>query len=201
MLGTLMIRPPARARIAAFTLIEAMIVIALVAIVVSLAGPSFRDYILMQRLRSTQTQLVTDLNYARSESVSRSVVVQVRFETAADQSCYIIYTRNDSGTTAPCTCTAEPRCPITSAEVKTVRALVSEGVGYWQSATQTNYLTISPRTGAPDAPPLSEGVPSPDFTVEARLIDASRRLRVAMSSGGRVQVCSPSATVSGAPAC
>ena len=101
-----------------FTLIEVMIVIALVAVVVSLAGPSFRDYILMQRLRSVQSQLVTDLNYARSEAVSRGVPVQMRMQTSTDQTCYIIYSRpsNDLDITSPCDCTAAAgsRCPASS---------------------------------------------------------------------------------------
>lgn len=188
-----------------FTLIEVMIVIALVAIVVSLAGPSFRDYILMQRLRSVQSQLVTDLNYARSEAVSRGVPVQMRMQTSSDQTCYIIYSRpsNDLGITSPCDCTAAAgsRCPTSSSEIKTASAPTSEGVAFWQPSGQTPYLTINPRTGAPDAVIAAEMVAAPDYAIEARLIDASRRFNVAVSPGGRVQVCSPSGTVAGMPPC
>lgn len=188
-----------------FTLIEVMIVVALVAVVVSLAGPSFRDYILMQRLRSVQSQLVTDLNYARSEAVSRGVPVQLRMQTASDQTCYIIYSRpsNDLNTTSPCDCTAAAgsRCPASSSEIKTVSAPTSEGVAFWQPSGQTAYMTINPRTGAPDVVLAAEALAAPDYAIEARLSDASRRFKVAVSAGGRVQVCSPSGTVAGIPTC
>ncbi|HRC39206.1 MAG TPA: prepilin-type N-terminal cleavage/methylation domain-containing protein, partial [Rubrivivax sp.] len=46
---------------AAFTLVELMIAIAVVAVVLVLAAPSFRELIEMQRLRSVNAQLVTDL--------------------------------------------------------------------------------------------------------------------------------------------
>ena len=196
---------PATTRRRGFTLIEVMIVIALVAIVVSLAGPSFREYILMQRLRSVQSQLVTDLNYARSEAVSRGVPVQLRMQTASDQTCYIIYSRPsaDLSTTNPCDCTAAAgsRCPASSSEIKTASAPTSEGVAFWQAASQTAYMTINPRTGAPDTVGAAEMATSADYAIEARLVDASRRFKVSVSPAGRVQVCSPSGTVAGMPVC
>ncbi len=185
-------------RQSAFTLIEVMVVIALVAIVVSLAGPSFREYMLMQRLRGVHSQLVTDVNYARSEAVSRGVTVQVKFQAGTGLTCYVIYT----GASDPCDCTAPvgSRCTSAPSEIKTVVAPTGEGVAFWVS-TMPATLTISPRTGGPDIPPLSEGVIPPDFTAETRLVDASRRMRVAVSTAGRVQVCSPSGTVAGMPSC
>jgi type IV fimbrial biogenesis protein FimT len=197
-------RRSSRSRSAAFTLIEVMVVIALVAVVVSLAGPSFRDYILMQRLRSVQAQLVTDINYARSEAVSRGVTVQMRFQDASGQTCYIIYSRNDNGVASPCDCTAAAgsRCPSTSSEIKTVNAPGSESVAfYWEPVGDPLFLTLSARTGGPEAPAMSEGVPVPDFAVEARLADASRRFKVGVTTAGRVQVCSPSGSIAGIASC
>lgn len=194
-----------RANGAGFTLIEVMIVVALVAVVIGVAGPSFSDYIKMQRLRGVHSQLLTDLNLTRSEAVSRGVPVQLRFQTSTDQTCYVIYSRpaNDMGTTSPCDCTAAEgaRCPGTSLELKTVSVPTALGVALWQGASQTPYLTINPRSGAPDTSSSAERSAPPEYALEVRSADASRRLKLSMSSGGRVQACSPAGTVAGMTAC
>jgi prepilin-type N-terminal cleavage/methylation domain-containing protein len=188
-----------------FTLIELMIVVALVAVVVSLAGPPFRDYIAMQRLRGIHAQLLTDLNYARSEAVSRGTFVQVRFQTGSGLSCYIIYSRLDVNTTSPCDCTAaaDSRCSSTSStnEIKTVVVNESEGVSFAVPTSQTTFLTVNPRTGGADLPAEAEMAISTEFAVETKLTDNSRRLKSTMTSTGRVQFCSPSGTVAGMTAC
>ena len=60
-----------------FTLVELLIVVAVVAIILVVAAPSFRDMILMQRLRSITAQLVTDLQFARNEAVSRGTLLRL----------------------------------------------------------------------------------------------------------------------------
>lgn len=60
-----------------FTLIELMVVIAIAAIMASLAAPSFSDFINRTRLTSTMSQLSSDLNRARSEAIKRNSWVLV----------------------------------------------------------------------------------------------------------------------------
>lgn len=60
-----------------FTLFELMVGIAIMGILVSLAVPSFQDYGRNTRAISAQNDLVTALNYARSESIRRSQAVTV----------------------------------------------------------------------------------------------------------------------------
>ncbi|GAB1232836.1 GspH/FimT family pseudopilin [Ferrigenium sp. UT5] len=57
------------------TLAELLIVIAIAAILAALAGPSFTDFINRTRLNSQVSQLVSDLNRARSESIKRNTAV------------------------------------------------------------------------------------------------------------------------------
>lgn len=57
------------------TLVELLIVIAIAAILVSLAGPSFSDFINRTRQNSVVSQLVGDLNRARSEAIKRNTPV------------------------------------------------------------------------------------------------------------------------------
>jgi type IV fimbrial biogenesis protein FimT len=57
---------------AGFTLMELMVVVAIVAILAMLAVPSFTQFINNTRLSSTHSQLVNDLNYARSDAIKRN---------------------------------------------------------------------------------------------------------------------------------
>lgn len=57
------------------TLVELLIVIAIAAILASLAGPSFSDFINRTRQNSVVSQLVSDLNRARSEAIKRNTPV------------------------------------------------------------------------------------------------------------------------------
>ena len=52
-------------------MIELMVVVALVAIVLSLAAPSFKTFLMKKRVEGAMSELSTDLQFARSEAVSR----------------------------------------------------------------------------------------------------------------------------------
>jgi type IV fimbrial biogenesis protein FimT len=60
-----------------FTMIELMITVALVAIVLSLAYPSFVSVINSNRLAGASNDLIGDLQYARSEAIRRNSRVSV----------------------------------------------------------------------------------------------------------------------------
>jgi type IV fimbrial biogenesis protein FimT len=65
---------------AGFTLIELMIVVVIIGVMLGLAAPSFRSFILDQRLRATSADLRIAILTARSESVkrNRNVVITPR---------------------------------------------------------------------------------------------------------------------------
>jgi type IV fimbrial biogenesis protein FimT len=69
--------PRARRHSSGFTLLELMIVLVIVAVLAAIAGPSFRDFIDNQRLRSASFDLVSDLLLARSEALKRQAVIVV----------------------------------------------------------------------------------------------------------------------------
>ncbi len=64
-------------RAAGFSLLELMVTLTVIAIVVGLATPSFRNFTRSTRVTSLNNDFVTALNLARSESVRRSVPVTV----------------------------------------------------------------------------------------------------------------------------
>lgn len=66
-----------RNRARGFTLVEMMVVVALVAILGALAVPNFRDLLLNQRLASNTSDFVAALNLARTEAMKRSQRVRL----------------------------------------------------------------------------------------------------------------------------
>ncbi len=60
-----------------FTIIELMIVMVILGVMVSLAGPSMRDLIIRTRLKSVASDLHTSLMLARSEAIKRNAAMQL----------------------------------------------------------------------------------------------------------------------------
>ena len=60
-----------------FTLIELMLVVAVLAVIVALATPSLETLLHSNRLRIQSSQLMTALNLARSEAISRNSPVSL----------------------------------------------------------------------------------------------------------------------------
>jgi type IV fimbrial biogenesis protein FimT len=70
-----------------FSLVELMIVLAIAAILISLAAPSFRTLILDNRLSSTTNHLLGALQMARSEAVTQRTPIKVCAANAANSAC------------------------------------------------------------------------------------------------------------------
>jgi type IV fimbrial biogenesis protein FimT len=64
-------------RAAGFSIFELMIVVLLISILLALATPSFREFTRSNQVTSTNNDLVTALNLARSEALRRSTGVTV----------------------------------------------------------------------------------------------------------------------------
>ncbi|WP_250656788.1 GspH/FimT family pseudopilin [Alkalimarinus coralli] len=84
-----------------FTLVELMVTLAVAAILLSIAVPSFSSFIQNNRITSATNHLVAHLQYARSEAVSKGLAVNLArntTSTAKDLSKgWTIYT--DAGST------------------------------------------------------------------------------------------------------
>ena len=105
-------------QVAGVTTIELMIVFAIVAVLIAIAAPSFAEFLSKRRVDGVMSELVTDMQYARSEAVSRNAKVRITFGPR----CYVIHLA--SATTAECdSSTATPTKTITpaGAEIKTVQ--------------------------------------------------------------------------------
>jgi len=70
-----------------FTLVELLVTVAIVGIMLSIAGPSFVDLIRSTRISSTMNQLVSDLHAAKGEAIKRNARVLVCAKNASANTC------------------------------------------------------------------------------------------------------------------
>lgn len=189
-----------------FTLIELMISVAVVGILLTLAAPSFYDFLLVQRLKGVNAELVTALQLARSEAVSRGRDVQVQFGTpggGAAMSCYTLYLDTSANPAGKCDCTQPPgqRCmQPTSTEIRTVQIPASRGVQLALPGGQGTGFAFVSTTGTIRIGNVAVAGRLRAYVVESRIDDA-RRLRTEVGLSGRPTVCAPGGGVTGVPSC
>jgi type IV fimbrial biogenesis protein FimT len=82
-----------------FTLIEFMTVIVVLAILAALAGPSFRDFTIGQRIKTTTFDLFADLTYARSEAIKTNSEVIIAKATGGWNNGWNVTWVDTGGTT------------------------------------------------------------------------------------------------------
>jgi type IV fimbrial biogenesis protein FimT len=194
-----------RRTLAGFTLIELITVIVVAGVLITLAAPSLRDFILVQRLKGINAELLTDLQYARSEAVSRGQAVNVHVKSAtADKplSCYILFTDPASLPSAACDCQlpAGSRCSSPSArEIRTVLIPADQGITLSTPAGQPAFVAFDPVNGS-ILTAVSNAIRGDRFVLSAS-IDSRRTIQTTLSKAGRAAVCAPSDSALGVPAC
>lgn len=184
---------------AGFTLIEMMVTISLMAILMTLAMPSMRDWILNSKVRAVSNSLQNGLRLAQTESLrrSRQVVFSLTNSPAPQTSLTAVANgSNWSINTVPSMLVGE-----TSAFVEAgVLAAVGSGVQITgPSAICFNSVgrlvaNVTPGvTGATCALPAST---PPVQAYDVTLTGANRPLRVVVALGGQVHMCDPAKTLS-----
>lgn len=184
------------------TLIELMVVVGLLSVLLALAAPSMRDMIEVRRLRGINAQLITDLQFARSEAISRRAVVRLEFKESDSKSCYTIST--SSNRTVLCDCLATgPACPEGGAatELRTVVYPKSTGSAISFPYAQHRRFAFEPAMGGLVSIPIDfNPQPLPEIWIEPK-IDNARKFRIQLLQSGRPSVCAPEGSRMDVPAC
>jgi type IV fimbrial biogenesis protein FimT len=172
-----------------FTLIELLVAIAVAVVLISLAAPSFRGYTAKKKVEGQLAELATDIQFARSEAVSRNQNVRMSFGT----NCYVIH--------IPATSTANSACAVSGGtNLRTVQVEDTSTVTMAPTGALTDLIFDTVRGEA-----TLGGLPSTDTqgSVDVQTavsISSPVRLRAVISKYGRVQICS-SNSVAGYSAC
>lgn len=112
-----------------FTMVELLVGIAILAIVLALGVPSLQQWIMSNRVAAIGSELVTDLQMARSEMSTRDQDVWVVFRTAPGLTCYTINLPLSMANPAcDCRLGAGNACSGANIELKTVSVPSSLGV-------------------------------------------------------------------------
>lgn len=194
-------RSAAQAR--GLTLIELLIVVVVTATLIGLAAPAFKRMIDMQRLRSINAALITDLQFARSEAASRNQEVLVRFDnTGGSLTCYVILVGSHSN----CNCKNTPGSNICTGvqtrEIRTVQVDRATGIVVQIPSGQAERtVAFDPATGRISVYALDVPMPpTAPFKVEVKFPGLGGFVNV-LEATGRPTVCSPAGEISGVPAC
>ena len=163
-----------------FTIIELMVVIAVAAVLLALAAPSFAEFLSKRRVDGVTAELATDLQYARSEAVSRNAPVRVTF--GSDNGCYVIHLANAAS--AQCTRNSSTTTPA-AAEIKVVQLDVDRSLTI-DPGTLT-YLEFDPVRGTA----VNSAAASSGSVVVRSTAGTAWELRVLLTLMGRVSICSP----------
>lgn len=165
------------------TLVEAAVVLAVVAVSVGTVAPRFDRFIEKQRLDGAASQLVTDMQFARSEAVMRNTALRVSVQKEAWGGCYVIHT-GDAGAcrcegSGPAVCSGEAQ------EIRTVRLDAADGIAF---SANVSSILFDPLHGT--------STPSGTF----KLVAASgRAVHGVVNVMGRVRTCSPKGLLSEVP--
>jgi len=155
-----------------FTLLEMLVTLALVALLATLAAPSFGGMLARHRLKAAAEQVALDLAELRQQAQQRGATLYLNPHAGA-QWCYAL------AVAAGCDCRVPQGC-----QLKTVRAADHPGV------------TLLPGEELPVG--AQPGRPLEGLLLQGR---DGAQLRVGLSALGRPKVCAPSGVVPGFAAC
>jgi type IV fimbrial biogenesis protein FimT len=164
------------------TMVELLIVIAVLAIAASLAAPSFTDFLAKRRVESIASELITDLQFARSEAVARNAAVRV---TLVSGSCYVIHLE-----------TAAASCTDNTNSIKTVQ-LEPGARAAFSAVDSLQWLQFDPVRGTATFQPST--ITTGAFDVKSS--DNTWQVRVRMTAVGGISTCSPNNSIAGYKSC
>jgi prepilin-type N-terminal cleavage/methylation domain-containing protein len=173
-----------------FTLVELMVVVAISVILLAIAVPSFQGVIARQRVKGVTTELLANIDYAKTSAVQRQYPVEVLFGMSATMTCYVVWSR--PGAIGSCSCLTGT-CAGPAVGLIFVQLPRSSGV------------TVRPSGLAQRLPFYQVRGLSNQLNPNATSIDVvgqqGGRLQINVNPAGRITTCSPDASISGYGPC
>lgn len=170
------------------TLIELLVGVAIIAILLALGVPSMREWMINQRVSATASEVMTDMQFARSEAVKRNTFATMVFNNGGN--CYTIQAALTGIGACNCTQPSGSRCPQGFIELKTMSPEAGVTVSSTGNATFTNLTSLALPFSAARTITVDDGT-------------AAHRVILCAGSGvHRPSMCKPAGSkVSGIPAC
>jgi type IV fimbrial biogenesis protein FimT len=167
-----------------FTIIELMTVMVVAAILLVLAAPAFNDMLERRRVEGRANELVTDLAYAKSESVQRNR--NVVLITGGSGTCYTIaaWTAPVASRTGSCNCANGAGASCTPALPSGTDPTELKTVTLSNSVVVTSEVTF-------DFEPLRGALQPPATAASAVVSLDSRTYTVTVNANGRVAPFAP----------
>jgi len=167
------------------TLVETTVVTSVLAVLTSLAVPSFDGAIQRRHLEGAAAQLETDIHYTRTMAVARNAPLRISFEDGAGGSCYVIHT----GAAKQCICNAVGTAAC-QGEAQAVRSVHFAVGGPVSLKANSQSVLFDPATGTN----------TPTATVKLTAHNGAAIHQI-INIMGRVRSCSPAPALSGYVAC
>jgi type IV fimbrial biogenesis protein FimT len=168
------------------TLIEAMVVVAIVAILVGIGLPSLSALNVRADLAGAAAQVETDLQFARSQAVALNRSVQVTLREANGATCYMVHT----GPAASCDCSGQRGTARCDGDSELLRAVSFSAADAVQVRAASKSVTFDAVRGTV--------TPTATIRIEAR---DGRALHQVVNLLGRVRTCSPDGKVASERRC
>jgi len=170
------------------TLIELMVIIALIAVSLMIATPSFSGFFAKQELRGLGGELLFFTKLAKAEAAKKSSETYIVFKKSSATSwCMGLSEDNDS-----CDCTSANSCTVDNIE-RVISSSDYKEVSFDSNNFPAGKITISPYKGR------SASAGTATFSVTADGV--TKDLSLKRSIMGRDRVCSPSGNSLRYPSC
>lgn len=162
-----------------FTLVEAMVTLAILAILVTQAVPAFNQTMERQRITRAAESVLSDVRWARSEAIKRNRQVRLYFTTASPWG-YLICAATSLDTFGTCSTDSTQTNRIKTVDGgNSFSATTLSSVAFDLSGTAVSYTTFEPARGTNQQP----------GTINITTTNYSANITV--SALGRARICIP----------
>jgi type IV fimbrial biogenesis protein FimT len=162
------------------TLVEACIVLAILAVLAGSALPSFSDTLKKRRFDGAVAEIPTEVNFARSAAVTQGRGAWLSYTQVAGGSCAMVHV----GAKTDCSCAADGQ-PVCIAGATALKATLH---------------AVPVSVAAPIHFDSTNGTVTPTATIRIEMA-SGKELHHKVNIMGRVRSCSPAGAVKGYPAC